>query len=115
MDLYEIWFDRAPHATDLEIVRAIDGWLGFLKERGEIESYRLSRRKFGFGPAGMGEFHVTIECQNLTQLDQAFDTAARRSGEVEDLHREVFQRITNYSSALYRDFPDPVRGQSVSP
>ncbi len=113
MDLYEIWFDRAPHADDLELVGAVHAWLGFLQSRGELVSYRISRRKFGFGPSGMGEFHVTIEFDNLTQLDTAFSTAARRYGEVEELHRAVYSRLTNYTSALYRDFPDPVRGQPV--
>lgn len=111
MNLYEMWFDRGPGATDTELVAAIHNWLNFLKDRGEIESFRLSRRKFGFGPAGMGEFHVTVETHSLDQLDQAFMTAASRFGEVETLHKEVYSRITNYSSALYRDYPDEVAGK----
>ncbi|MCW5936299.1 MAG: hypothetical protein KIT11_03210 [Fimbriimonadaceae bacterium] len=109
MDLYEIWVDLAPGVRDVEFVEAIRGWLGFLQERGEIEGYRLSRRKFGFGPEALGEWHVTIEFKNLTQADDAFHTAASRHPEVEALHAEVYRRVTNYKSGLYRDFPDAPR------
>jgi len=111
MNLYEMWFDRGPGASDAELVSAIHNWLNFLRDRGEIESFRLTRRKFGFGPAGMGEFHVTVETKTLDQLDQAFMTAASRFGEIESLHVEVYSRVTNYSSALYRDYPDDVLGK----
>lgn len=106
MDLYEIWVDLAPGVRDREFVEAIRGWLEFLQERGEIEGYRLTRRKFGFGPAGLGEWHVSIEFKNLAQADEAFYTAASRHPEVEALHAEVYSRVTNYKSGLYRDFPD---------
>lgn len=109
MNLYEIWVDLAPGARDLELVDAIHAYLGFLKSNGEIESYRVSRRKFGFGPDGLGEFHITIECATLDQLDHAFMHVATRSGEVEALHAAVFSRVTNYKAGLWRDFPDEVR------
>lgn len=109
MDTYHIWVDLAPGVRDSEFVKALDAMASHMKERGLIEGLRLQRRKLGFGPAGLGEFHVMIEVRNLTQLDEAFNHAAARSGEMETVHAAVFSRICNYKSALYRDFPDPVR------
>lgn len=93
----------------MEFVQALHGWLGHLKGQGTLASYRITRRKFGFGPEGLGEWHVTIEFENLAQADAAFAVAATRSPEVEALHAEVYRRVTNYKSGLYRDFPDAVR------
>jgi hypothetical protein len=109
MNSYEIWFNLAPGAKDLEVVAAIESYLGYLKERDLLVSYRIRRRKFGFGPEGLGEFNVTIDFHDLAQLDQAFLRAATRDAEVEPLHHAVFSRVVDFKSGLYRDFPDEVR------
>jgi hypothetical protein len=109
MNHYAIWVDLAPGAKDLDFVAAVDAYLGRLRERGEIESWRVMRRKFGFGPDGLGEFFLDLEFRDLAQLDAAFHHAATRGPEIEALHGEVFSRVSNFRSALYRDFPDPVR------
>jgi hypothetical protein len=109
VNLYEIWVDLAPGTPDLEFVAAVDAWLGLLKDRGAVESWRVSRRKFGFGPEGLGEWHVSIEFRDLAQMDEAFHHAARRTGDVEEAHARVYRIVTNYKSGLYRDFPDPER------
>ena len=70
---------------------------------------RHQSRKLGLGPSSLGEFHVTVETDDLAQLDAAFQLVARRSGEVEGLHAAVNQFAQNLTFALYRDFPDPVR------
>lgn len=106
MNLYEIWVDLAPGATDRELVTAIQNWLERHVQNQTIETYRISRRKFGFGFAPLGEFHITIETRDLAQLDAAFNLSATRTGDVEHFHREVYSRVTNYHAALYRDFPD---------
>jgi hypothetical protein len=109
MDHYLIWVDLAPGVKDLDFVAAVDTYLGHLKSRGMIEHYVLLRRKFGFSPAGLGEFHLDIQTKNLTQLDEAFNVVATRAADIEALHAPVFQKVVNFKSALYRDFPDPVR------
>ncbi len=109
MNTYAIWVDLAPGVNDLEFTEAVSSFLGFLKEQGQMESFRLQRRKLGFGPQELGEWFIQIEVKDLTQLDAAFNIAAARSGESERLHGEVFRRVRNFRSALYRDFPDPVR------
>lgn len=109
MNSYEIWVDLAPGVKDLEFVDAVRGWLDLFVQKGEAAGYRIRRRKFGFGPPELGEFCISIEFDSLAQMDEAFFTAARRDAETERLHAEVYRRVTNYRSGLYRDFPDPVR------
>lgn len=109
MDCYEIWVNLVPGVKDLEFVEAINGYLGYLKGIGKIESYRVRRRKLGFGPEFLGEWNVSIECSGLSQLDEAFLHVATREPRVERAHAEVFTKVCDYKSALYRDFPDEVR------
>lgn len=109
MDCYQIWADLAPGVRDLELVTALGDYLGALQHERKIDSFRIMRRKLGFGPEGLGEWSISIYVQNLTQLDQAFLTAAARVDPVESLHRNVWEKVVNFRSALYRDFPDAVR------
>ncbi|HRJ27736.1 MAG TPA: hypothetical protein PLO61_09550 [Fimbriimonadaceae bacterium] len=110
MNTYAIWVDLAPGAHDLEFAEAVKGYLGVFLREGWAEGYRLKRRKFGFGPTGMGEWSIEIDFVDLAQMDRAFEQAARRTGDLENLHHEVYSRVVNFRSGLYRDFPDPVRG-----
>ena len=83
--------------------------MGQLKERGLIESWRLTRRKLGFGVPGLGDFHLMIEVKDLAQLEQAFERVAARGEPVESVHFGVNSLARNAVFALYRDFPDPFR------
>lgn len=111
MDHYHIWFNLKDTTKDLEFAERLHGYLGHLTKGGLIESYTLARRKLGFGPSEIGEFHIDIITNGLEQLDRAFTAAAARSGVVEDLHHKVYESITDFRSALYRDFPDAVRAR----
>jgi hypothetical protein len=113
VDLYLIWFDLAPGASDVAIAEAVDAYLGALQQRGEVAGYRLARRKLGLAPAELGEWFVTIEVENLAQLERAFTTVSARAGPIEGLHAAVNQQARNFRAALYRDFPDAqrVRGE----
>ncbi len=109
MNYYHVWADLREGHNDLEFSDAVTKYLGHLKERGLIEGFRITRRKFGFGPSELGDFHIVMELRDLAQLDAAFNLVATRSGEIETLHRAVYGAVTDLRSALYRDFPDPVR------
>jgi hypothetical protein len=109
MNYYEIWVNLRESHKDLEFSKAVHGYMEHLSGRGVIEHWRLTRRKFGFGPPGLGEFHISIACKDLAQLDAAFGVVATRAGEVERLHHPVYSMVTDFTSALYRDFPDPER------
>ena len=110
MNYYEAWFNLKDTSRDVEFAGHVERFLGYLRGRGMIESYRFTRRKLGFGPPELGEFHLSIEVTDLAQLERAFQRAASRDAEVEPLHAAVFSAIRDVRFALYRDFPDPVRG-----
>jgi hypothetical protein len=92
---------------------AVAAWLGDLQRRGLIAGWSLSRRKLGFGPRELGDFHIRVTVEDLAQLDRAFGHAATRAAEAERLHAPVYAMVTDFASALYRDFPDAVRGPRV--
>lgn len=109
MNLYEIWCDLKPGMSDTAFAERVRAWLGQLRDEGAIHAFRLSRRKLGLGPPQFGEFHITIETETLTQLDQAFTLAASRAEPFESLHHAVNHMVENTKFALYRDFPDAER------
>ena len=109
MNYYEIWCNLKDSHTDLEFAAALRAYLAHLQSDGRIRGFRLARRKLGFGPPELGEFQITIETDDLVQLESAFDLVSTRSGETERLHAAVYSRITDFKAALYRDFPDPGR------
>jgi hypothetical protein len=109
MDHYHTWFDLRPGVNDLEFARAMARYMSQLKGRGAIEGWRLMRRKLGFGPRELGEFHIVMETRDLAQLDAAFTVVASRSEPVESAHFNVNSKVQNLTIALYRDFPDPFR------
>lgn len=104
-----MWCNLRDSRKDLEFSANVKAYLDHLKGRGVIESWTLQRRKFGFGPPSLGEFHIVVSVKDLAQLDAAFGVVATRAGEVERLHHPVYSMVTDFVSALYRDFPDPER------
>lgn len=109
MNLYHIWATLKAGVKDLDFVDAVHGYLGYIQKQGHIASYRITRRKFGFSPPALMDFHIFIELKTLQQLDDAFMLVATRDGEIEKLHHRVYSSVSEFASALYRDFPDEVR------
>jgi hypothetical protein len=109
MNCYEIWTDLAPGVNDLEFVRHVESYMESLRASGQMEGFRIRRRKLGFGPGELGEWNITMEFRDLRQLEDAFDRVAQRSGETERLHHEVYSRVRNLKFALYRDYPGEER------
>jgi hypothetical protein len=109
MDLYHVWCNLRPGVSDVTFCDRVDAYLGRLRDDQLIKAHRITRRKLGFGPRELGEFHITIEVEDLAQLDRAFATVAERSGAVEGLHQAVNSLACDLTFALYRDFPDAVR------
>ncbi len=110
MDLYHVWCDLKPGVSDRLFADRVGAYLGHLKSEGLIQGFRLTRRKLGLGPPEVGEFHILIEIENLAQLDNAFVRVAARQDPVEGFHHCVNSLVDNAKFALYRDFPDSVRG-----
>jgi hypothetical protein len=109
MDHYHIWCSLKDSREDLAWCSAVGRYMQHLQNEGLIHSWSLQRRKLGFGPEELGEFHIDITVRDMAQLEEAFSTVAVRAGEVEELHHKVYSAVTGFRSALYRDFPDAVR------
>ncbi|MBS1703702.1 MAG: hypothetical protein JST12_18710 [Armatimonadetes bacterium] len=109
MNVYAIWVDLVDGKQDLALANAVHEYLGHFQRQGLVHSFSIERRKFGFGPDNLGEFHIRILTPDLETLDRIFMQAATRDGEVERLHSAVFSRVKNFRSGLYRTFPDEVR------
>ncbi|MDX1710184.1 MAG: DUF6614 family protein [Rhodovibrionaceae bacterium] len=109
MDIYHIWCDTRPGVQDTDFAAALERWMAHLANEGLIEGWRLSRRKLGLGPRELGEFHVTVETRDMSQLEAAFQAAASRAEPHESVHQGVNSLARNLTFALYRDFPDEVR------
>jgi hypothetical protein len=109
MDLYHVWCDLKPGVSDRLFSDRVGAYLGHLQSDGLIHGWRLTRRKLGLGPVEIGEFHIQIDVENLTQLDGAFYRVAGRREPVEGFHHCVNSLVNNARFALYRDFPDTVR------
>lgn len=109
MNSYHMWFNLLDSRKDMEFAGHVKAYLDYLKSKGLIADWSLARRKFGFGPPGLGEFHCVVRTKDLAQLDSAFSLVATRDGQIEHLHRPVYAAVTDFVSALERDFPDPER------
>ncbi|MBX3360736.1 MAG: hypothetical protein KF912_06715 [Phycisphaeraceae bacterium] len=111
MQQYHMWFNLVESHRDMEFAGHVRAYLDHLKGKGLIDDWSLSRRKFGFAPPELGEWHVVVRTRDMSQLDGAFGLVATRSGEIETLHRPVYSMVKDFKSALYRDFPDPERAR----
>lgn len=106
MDSYHIWFNLKNPAEAKEFAGWVDDWVGLLKSRGLAEGHRLQRRKLGFGPRELGEFHLAIDTRDMAQLEQAFQAVISADEETLSVHNSVSHRVKDLTFALYRDWPD---------
>ncbi len=113
MDVYHIWCNLKQGVSDLEFVDDAKRYLDDLKAKGQVHKYRITRCKLGFRPPQLREFHITIEFEDMMQIEAAFASVSARTDPIESLHHAVNSKAQDVFFALYRDFPDPgrVRGQ----
>jgi hypothetical protein len=113
MDVYHIWFNLKEGVSDIEFAEKARTYLDHLKGMGAMAGYRITRRKLGLGPPQLPQWHITIDFENMTQMDAAFGRVASRADPLESFHHAVNSKVQDIFFALYRDFPDPgrVKGQ----
>lgn len=113
MDVYHIWCSLKAGVKDTEFSDAVHAYLNHVKDAGEIEGYRLTRRKLGLGHPNLPEWHITLDFRNMAQMDEAFTHVSSRANPVEEFHHAVNSKVDDVFFALYRDFPDEqrVRGE----
>ena len=109
MDVYHIWCSLKDDVGDLEFAAAVRGYFEHLKSSGLCAGYRVTRRKHGLGPAHLPEWHITLDFNGLSQMDNAFSRVSSRADPVESFHHAVNSKVKDVFFALYRDFPDPGR------
>ncbi len=114
IDIYHVWCDLKPGAGDTEFADMVQGFLAHLKDAGQIADFRLTRRKLGLGPAELGEFHITIEAEDLAQLDRAFAVVSGRAEPEEGLHFPSIQWFPERSSRSIAISPIPAAGAAKS-
>ena len=106
MNYYHIWCDLLDTHKAQEFCQAVNEYLGHLKDKKVLEGHKITRRKLGFGPAELGEFHIIIETTDLSQLENNFQAVAKPDPITARLHGNVYSRVKNFRSGLYRDYPD---------
>ncbi len=109
MDIYHIWFNLKDGVRDTEFAQDARSYLDHLKGLGSIAGSRISRRKLGLGPPQLPIWHITMDFENLAQMDSAFSRVSSRSDPVESFHHAVNSKVQDIFFALYRDFPDSNR------
>lgn len=114
MNLYHCSIDLRDTSKALAFASAIEAWMDHLKVNGKIQSWRLCRRKLGFGAPQARDFLLEIEVENMTQLDEAFRFMGSSNAGVERLYTTVHQMIGDVDVALYRPFPDPERAERMA-
>ncbi len=103
VDRYHLWFDLRPGTKQADFVAAVDAFVARMREAGTVEGHLLELRKLGFGPDGLGEWHLAITVRDLAQLQAAFDEVAPRDGRTEKLHAAVWSKVTNLRFGLMRE------------
>jgi hypothetical protein len=113
VDVYHIWFNLKDGVRDTEFADAATAYLDHLKTGGMIAGYRVIRCKLGLGHPNLPEWNITLDFENMSQMDRAFGQVSSRADPVESFHHAVNSKVRDIFFALYRDFPDPgrVRGE----
>lgn len=114
MNLSHCSIDLRDTSKALAFAGAVEAWMERLKGAGVIVSWRLCRRKLGFGAPHARDFLLEIEVENMTQLDAAFRFAGSSEEGVERLYTTVHQMVGEVDVALYRPFPDPERAERMA-
>ena len=114
MNLYHCSIDLRDTAKAMGFAVAMEAWMSLLQREGVIQSWRLCRRKLGFGAPQARDFLLEIELHDLAQLDQAFRFTGSQNAEVERLYTTVHQMVGTFDIALYRPFPDPERAERMA-
>ena len=114
MNLYHCSIDLRDDSKALGFAAAVEMWMTHLKTAGVILSWRLCRRKLGFGAPRARDFLLEIEVENLTQLDQAFRFTGASDETTYRLYTAAHQFVGEVDVALYRPFPDPERAERMA-
>lgn len=114
MTLYHCSIDLKNDAKAVAFALAVDAWMAHLQSNGVIQSWRLCRRKLGFGAPRARDFLLEIELRDLSQLDQAFHFSGSGGEDAEQRYMAVHNMVAEVDVALYRPFPDPEHAERMA-
>ncbi len=60
MNTYNIWCNLIDTHKDKEFCDAVKNYLNYFKKKKLVKNFRITRRKLGFGPTELGDFHIKI-------------------------------------------------------
>ena len=94
----------------MEFATKMRKFLDQMVSMGRMNSYRLTRAKLGFRSMNLPEFHITMEFDNMQQLDDAMTSVIRNEENIEEAHVGFNQLVDveTIQHFLYRDYPDAV-------
>ena len=72
MNYYTCGIDLKDDAKAVAFAVAVEAWMTLLESNGKIRSWRLLRRKLGFGAPRARDFQLEVAVADMTQLDAAF-------------------------------------------
>ncbi len=99
----------------LAFAAAADDWLSTLQQRGQIQSWRLLRRKFGLASGRHSDFILEIEVSGLQQLEDSFHELGRNpSDEDEQRFNRLHDMIASSEIGLYRPYPDEAQRERIA-
>ena len=114
MNYYTCGIDLKDNAKAVAFAVSVEAWMNLLQTNGKIASWRLCRRKLGFGAPRARDFQLEIAVEDMTQLDLAFRFTASGHDDVERLYTTVHQMVGEVDVALYRPFPDAERAERMA-
>jgi hypothetical protein len=109
VDVDHVRFNLKDGIADLEFVGAAQGYLDHLKAGGLLVDYRITRCKLGLAPSNLREWHITLDFENMNQLDGAFARVSSRADPVEGFITRSIPRCATSFCALPR-LPRPAAG-----
>ena len=108
MDYYMIWANKEGEISDLDWVNNMKSFLDHLVNEDKLVDYKITRCKMGFrSVADMPEWQITMECRDMSQLEEAFKRVAPLEGELEEKHKSFNQFVADdIQHALFTDWPN---------
>ncbi len=114
MTIYHCMIDLKPGANAIAFAHAVQTWFEMLKSAGKIENWALQRRKLHLAGPGFADFLLTIDLQDLAQLDLAFEHLGAHQDASLRAYEQMHGMIDRFEVGLYRRYPDSMRAERLA-
>lgn len=114
MNIYLCMIELKDDARALGFAAAVDGWMSFLKAKGLIRDWRLTRRKLGLASTSFMDFMLEVNIVSLSTLDETFSALSHVDAEAEQRYDRMHQMIARVEVGLFRQYPDPTQRERIA-